>query len=312
MYFSFKHNNWEWIEVEQQTDLKAELSHQSHMSSKWLETLEKNKQDVIGNSTAVSGEEALWGRLTYEQSMRSKDENKTFSFFLTKDTLLTSQLNQNLFPEEARKEMEQKLDVSENAVQAFIVLLNAVLHKFLEQIDQFEYRLRELIWGIKDNNNLDLLERIAQSRHELIIWNNLVIPLVETHMTIEETFEDEQLGTIEHERLCIRLKRIRMLISEYSKEVEALTDMETLVSNQRGNEIIKTLTVITTIFTPAAVFGAIWGMNFKSIPEFEWAHGYAFALTVILSSTFGLYFYLKKKGWMGEILKTKSKQSMFK
>lgn len=312
MYFSFKHNNWEWIEVEQQTDLKAELSHQSHMSSKWLETLEKNKQDVIGNSTAVSGEEALWGRLTYEQSMRSKDENKTFSFFLTKDTLLTSQLNQNLFPEEARKEMEQKLEVSENAVQAFIVLLNAVLHKFLEQIDQFEYRLRELIWGIKDNNNLDLLERIAQSRHELIIWNNLVIPLVETQMTIEETFEDEQLGTIEHERLCIRLKRIRMLISEYSKEVEALTDMETLVSNQRGNEIIKTLTVITTIFTPAAVFGAIWGMNFKSIPEFEWAHGYAFALTVILSSTFGLYFYLKKKGWMGEILKTKSKQSMFK
>ena len=88
--------------------------------------------------------------------------------------------------------------------------------------------------------------------------------------------------------------------------------MESLVSNQRGNEIIKTLTVITTIFTPAAVFGAIWGMNFKSIPEFEWAHGYAFALTVILSTTFGLYFYLKKKGWMGEILKTKSKKSMFK
>ncbi|REB07999.1 Mg2+ transporter protein, CorA-like protein [Sporosarcina sp. BI001-red] len=312
MYFSFKQDNWEWIEVEQKTELKAELSHQSHMSSKWLETLEKNKQDVIGNSTAVPSEEALWGRLTYEQSMHCKDENKTFSFFLTKDTLLTSQLNQELFPSEAREEMEQKLNTSENAVQAFIVLLNAVLHKFLEQIDQFEYRLRELIWGIKDNNNMELLERIAQSRHELIIWNNLVIPLVETQLTIEETFDEKQLGTLEYKRLCARLKRIRMLIREYSQEVEALTDMETLVSNQRGNEIIKTLTVITTIFTPAAVFGAIWGMNFKSIPEFEWVHGYAFALTVILSTTFGLYFYLKKKGWMGEILKTKSNRSMFK
>lgn len=312
MYFSFKQDDWEWIEVEQQTDLKAELTHQSHMSSKWLETLEKNKQDVIGNSTAVPHEEALWGRLTYEQSMHNKDENKTFAFFLTKDTLLTSQLNQDLFPKEAREEMEQKLELSENAVQAFVLLLNAVLHKFLEQIDQFEYRLRELIWGIKDNNNMDLLERIAQSRHELIIWNNLVIPLTETQLTIEETFEEEQLGTVEYRRLCTRIKRIRMLIREYSQEVEALTDMESLVSNQRGNEIIKTLTVITTIFTPAAVFGAIWGMNFKSIPEFEWAHGYAFALTVILASTFGLYFYLKKKGWMGEILKTKSNRSMFK
>ncbi|MBD7907616.1 magnesium transporter CorA family protein [Sporosarcina gallistercoris] len=312
MYFSYKQDNWEWIEVEQQTDLKTELSKQSHMSSKWLDTLEKNKQDVIGNSTAVPDEEALWGRLTYEQSMQSKNDNRTFSFFLTKDTLLTSDLDQKLFPEEARAEMEQKLNDSENALQAFVVLLNAVLHKFLEQIDHFEYRLREMIWDIKDNNNMELLERIAQSRHELIIWNNLVIPLVETQMTLEETFDGEQLGALEYKRLCTRIKRIRILIREYSQEVEALTDMESLVSNQRGNEIMKTLTVITTIFTPAAVFGAIWGMNFKSIPEFEWAHGYAFALTVILSTTLGLYFYLKKKGWMGEILKTKSNKSIFK
>ncbi|MDW0109903.1 magnesium transporter CorA family protein [Sporosarcina aquimarina] len=312
MYFSFKHDDWEWIEVEQKVDLKAELAHQSHMSSKWLETLEKNKQDVIGNFTGVEGEEALWGRLTYDQSMESKKDTKTFSFFLTKDTLLTSQLNQNLFSVESREEMEQKLNVSANATQAFIVLINTVLHKFLEQIDQFEYRLRELIWGIKENNNLDLLERIAQSRHELIIWNNLVIPLVEIQFTLKETFDDKILQTPEYSRLRTRLDRIRMLIKEYSQEVEALTDMENLVSNQRGNEIIKTLTVITTIFTPAAVFGAIWGMNFKSIPEFEWAHGYAFALTVILTTTFSLFFYLKKKGWMGEILKTKSNKSMFR
>ncbi|MGG0643918.1 magnesium transporter CorA family protein [Sporosarcina gallistercoris] len=312
MYFSYKHDNWEWIEVEQQTDLKAELTNQSHMSSKWLKTLEKNKQDVIGNFTAVLDEEALWGRLTYEQSMQSKNDNNTFSFFLTKDTLLTSELNHELFPKEAREEMERKLVKSENAPQAFIVLLNAVLHKFLEQIDQFEYRLREMIWGIKDNNNMELLERIAQSRHELIVWNNLVIPVVEIQMTLEETFEEDQLGELEYKRLCTRIKRIRMLIREYSQEVEALTDMESLVSNQRGNEIIKTLTVITTIFTPAAVFGAIWGMNFESIPEFKWAHGYAFGLTVILSTTLGLYFYLKKKGWMGEILKTKSNKSIFK
>lgn len=161
MYFSFKRDNWEWIEVERQMDLKAELTHQSHMSSKWLEMLDNNQQDVIGNATAIHGEEAIWGRLTYEQSMMCKDDNKTFSFFLTEHTLLTSQLNQELLPKEARDELASKLETSENAIQAFVVLLNTVLHKFLEQIDQFEYRLRELIWGIKDNNNLDLLERIG-------------------------------------------------------------------------------------------------------------------------------------------------------
>lgn len=312
MYFSFKRGNWEWMEVERTDDLKTMLSKQSDMSMKWFDTLKRNKLNVIGSTTAVKGEEALWGRITYDQSLHEKEDSRTFAFFLNANTLLTSELDQSLFPAEARDELEKKMDTAENALQAFIILLNTVLHKFLEQLDQFEYRMRDLIWELKDNNSSDLLERIAQSKHELIIWNNLVIPLVETQMTVSETFAEELRGTGEYNRLRTRLDRIHMLIHEYRREVEALTDMESLVSDHRGNEIMKTLTVITTIFTPAAVFGAIWGMNFKSIPEFEWAHGYAFALTVIISTTLALYLYLKKKGWMGEILKTRSKKKMIR
>lgn len=312
MYFAFKHKNWEWREAEEDGDLGQLLAAHPHMRRDWLESLERSRQDVIGSTTASAGKEAIWGRVTYDQNMHEKKDAHTVAFFLTENTLITSVLDRNCFPREAREELEKKLEMAANAVQAFVILLNTILHKFLSQIDPFEHQLRELIWGIQENNSDDLVERIADSKHELIVWRNLVIPLVEIQMTLDETFSESLTDRAETKRLRIRLDRMRMLINEYSLEIEALSDMESLVSTQRGNEIIKTLTVITTIFTPAAVFGAIWGMNFKSIPEFEWAHGYAFALTVILSTTFALYFYLKQKGWIGDILKTRAKKKIIR
>jgi magnesium transporter len=75
---------------------------------------------------------------------------------------------------------------------------------------------------------------------------------------------------------------------------------------------MKTLTVITTVFTPIMAFGALWGMNFKDMPELEWRFGYILSIALITISTLLLYGYLKIKGWTGDLLKSKKKGSFFK
>lgn len=82
-----------------------------------------------------------------------------------------------------------------------------------------------------------------------------------------------------------------------------MIDLETVISSHRGNEIVKTLTVITMLFTPIAAWGALWGMNFELMPELKWKYGYLIAIAVILLSTLGLYFFLQKKNWIGSVLK---------
>ncbi|HSU79619.1 MAG TPA: CorA family divalent cation transporter, partial [Candidatus Angelobacter sp.] len=77
-------------------------------------------------------------------------------------------------------------------------------------------------------------------------------------------------------------------------------------------EIMKTLTVLTTIFTPVMAFGSLWGMNFKHIPGLEWRYGFIFSIVVIILSSALLYYYLKNKGWTGDLLKGKKKGSFFK
>ena len=103
-----------------------------------------------------------------------------------------------------------------------------------------------------------------------------------------------------------------VLLNEYEHEIDSLINLEEVISSHRGNEIMKTLTVMTSIFTPIMAYGALWGMNFKYMPEIEWRYGYYLSIFIIIISTILLYGYLKMKGWTGDLLKGKKRGSFFK
>ena len=131
-------------------------------------------------------------------------------------------------------------------------------------------------------------------------------------MAIEEThFHGMNKGEI-FDSIGKRMERTMVLLNEYEHEMDSIINLEEVISSHRGNEIMKTLTVITTVFTPIMAFGALWGMNFEHMPELQWRFGYLLSITLITISTFLLYVYLKMKGWTGDLLKGKKKDSFFK
>jgi magnesium transporter len=64
------------------------------------------------------------------------------------------------------------------------------------------------------------------------------------------------------------------------------------------NEIMKVLTIISTIFIPLTFIAGVYGMNFKYMPEIGWHLGYPMILTVMLSVSLYMIFYFKKKKWL--------------
>ncbi|RHB48313.1 hypothetical protein DW881_12050 [Exiguobacterium sp. AM39-5BH] len=62
------------------------------------------------------------------------------------------------------------------------------------------------------------------------------------------------------------------------------------------------MTVFTALTTPVVAFGAIWGMNFKEMPELKWPLGYLFAWVMIVLFTGLIYTWLKRKKWIGPLL----------
>ena len=55
----------------------------------------------------------------------------------------------------------------------------------------------------------------------------------------------------------------------------ALTDMILSSNDRHMNNIMKQLTVVSTIFIPLTFLAGIWGMNFRVMPELDWKYGYA-------------------------------------
>jgi len=69
------------------------------------------------------------------------------------------------------------------------------------------------------------------------------------------------------------------------------------VENQRLNEVMRTLTTVSTIFLPLTFLAGVWGMNFEYEPEFSWRYGYLFAWASFLIVGGSLLLYFKRKGW---------------
>lgn len=72
----------------------------------------------------------------------------------------------------------------------------------------------------------------------------------------------------------------------------------------RTNEIMRVLTVITSIFIPLTFIAGVYGMNFDpklspfNMPELEWPFGYPFAICLMLAVAIGMIVFFKRKKWL--------------
>ena len=82
--------------------------------------------------------------------------------------------------------------------------------------------------------------------------------------------------------------------------------MEMYLSSQSNylNEVMKVLTIISTIFMPLSFVAGVYGMNFKTevspwnMPELSWIWGYPFSLLVMATIAISLLVFFHRKGWL--------------
>ena len=70
------------------------------------------------------------------------------------------------------------------------------------------------------------------------------------------------------------------------------------VVNLEQNNIIKLFSVMAVVLMPPTLIASIYGMNFKDMPELEWAHGYPLAVLMMVVAAAGPYLYFKWKKWL--------------
>jgi magnesium transporter len=80
--------------------------------------------------------------------------------------------------------------------------------------------------------------------------------------------------------------------------IQLLQDAATGIINVAQNEVMKILTVASVAGIPPVLIAGIYGMNFKNMPELNWAWGYPFALALIIVTTLIPLVWFKWKDWI--------------
>jgi magnesium transporter len=87
------------------------------------------------------------------------------------------------------------------------------------------------------------------------------------------------------------------LVETFKENQRAMLELNQ--SNQSNNmtQVMKTLTIVTSIFIPLTFIVGVYGMNFHYMPEIDWKWGYFTVMFFMLIIAISMIFYMKRKKW---------------
>jgi len=146
----------------------------------------------------------------------------------------------------------------------------------------------------------DSLVEIQKVKRDLVLLLKSVFPLREAINKLQRS-ENKLISEPTHiffNSIYDHAVHIIESVESQRDILSGLMDIYLTNISNRMNSVMKVLTVIATIFMPVSFFAAVYGMNFKNIPEIEWPYGYVYFWAVCLISIALMLLYFKKKKWL--------------
>ena len=186
-------------------------------------------------------------------------------------------------------------------------LLDAVVDAFFPTIEEYADRLEKLEDDLLSAASEAALPRILEVRHELAGLRRVIAPMRDA---LANLYGDDVELVGDEIRVYLRdcydhTLQLIDVIETYREVAGGLLEVYVSAMSQRTNEVMRVLTIFSTIFMPLTFIVGIYGMNFRTekspwnMPELEWHYGYPFSLGLMAVTTLALLYYFKRKKWLG-------------
>jgi magnesium transporter len=241
--------------------------------------------------------------------MQDRLEMKQLSIFLGANYVLTFQESESHHFDPLRNRIHDKGGrIRKSGVDylAYAILDSCIdnyyplLEKYGEEIELLEDRVI-----LRPSN--EFVAEIHEVKRDLLVLRRAVWPLREAINVLVR--EASQLITDEtrvYFRDCYdHTIQIIDLLENYRDIAGDLMEVYLSSVSNRLNEIMKLLTIFTTIFIPLTFISGLYGMNFNTskshwnMPELNWSYGYLFVISLMVAVTAVMLVYFRKKGWLG-------------
>jgi len=105
------------------------------------------------------------------------------------------------------------------------------------------------------------------------------------------------------------LVRINDLLEGFRDMLTSIQEAYLSVVSNRTNDIMRFLTLFSTIMMPLTVLTGVFGMNFENMPELHSKHGYPIVLGAMVVIAGSMLLYFRHRGWLGRPPKVEEGES---
>jgi magnesium transporter len=201
------------------------------------------------------------------------------------------------------KEYHQERGLTRGIALLLYEILDRQVDGYMGLLDDFERRIEELgdvIFHAKANSESAILNEILTAKSSALRVRRVLLPQRE----VFEHLARDELSTIPNEArlyfqdLYDHLSRFADLAESMRDLVQSTMTTHLTISSNRLNEIMKVLTIISTIFMPLSFVAGIYGMNFHFMPELTrpWGYPLVWLIFVVIAGTMLLFF--RRRHWL--------------
>lgn len=178
-------------------------------------------------------------------------------------------------------------------------LIDIIIDNYYSVLDNIGEQIEDIEDTVHSSPSEDNFRRIQGLKKELIYLRKAVYPLRDA---ISLLIKDEY-GFIEEENtrffsdIYDHVIHLIDSLDTYKDLTSSLMDIHINTLNTKMNEVMKLLTVISTIFIPLTFIVGVYGMNFRIMPELTWKYGYYVVWLIMILIVAAMLRYFKFKNW---------------
>lgn len=182
-----------------------------------------------------------------------------------------------------------------------------VFHQLLDNVvDNYFpviYKIEDQLDKIEDNPGNEsmnkLMDELFYIRHLLLQFGHTVNPMRDLlyRMLSSRHLKGITKRSAYFSDIYDHLLKLSDMVSSNRDVTADIRDNYLSLNAYQTNNVMKVLTIMTSIFAPLTFIAGIYGMNFQYMPELGWKYGYVFITGLMAVIGVSMFLWIKSKGW---------------
>lgn len=303
----FKNENVTWIDVEglHQTDIIEKFGNQLGVHPLVME-------DILNTDQRPKLEDFDDYIFIVVKMFHTHDSSnihsEQVSFLLCKNILISFQegIEGDTFSMVRERLRANKGKIRKSGTDFLVYsLIDSIVDNYFNVLEIYGEKIETLEEDLIANPERHILNNIYGLKREMLILRKSVWPLRELLLALQRGDTDLlSSATIPYFRdIYDHTIHIIDTTETFRDMLAGMLDIYLSSISNKINEVMKVLTIITTIFIPLSFIAGLYGMNFNTgsplnMPELNWQYGYPTVVFVMIVLALSLLLYFKKKKWL--------------